>query len=606
MRTRSSKPRSWKKRRKKKRSKKDFVSKQNPSQTNFLILIGIFVSALCLRVIYLWQYHQSPYWDLLFLDPESHQRMAMRILSGLGLGNRSYFRSPAYFYLLALLEYLGRDSLRLWLPRLFQAIIGSLTAALAGLFAFRISDKRWVMALTGLIVACFWQAIYFDAELLITTSATFLNLLALYLLSIKAEKSNRWLIAAGLISGIAIIFRPNFILFSTTIFIWWLFKKKYRQALTLIIFTAIPVLPFTLRNFIVAKDFVLIASQDGINFWIGNNPNADGRTVTLPLFRRELDGEFLNRMKDDPWFREDVWLVATYLAEKELGHPVKEGEMSRFWFKKTFKEMANSPVRSMKLFLKKCYFLIDKTTVSNDRDEEYHQEQIPILRALGKIHIGYIIPLALLGIILGFWNEKSRWVSSYIFVYGFSIALFFVVSRYRMKMFPEIAILAAIAISRMIDFIRQKKWISVILGIVLLVFFGWLSNAHLVKWNPRPIKSSMRYNLGLAMLEKGRFEEAVAVLEDTIKIKPEYPEAQLALANALALSGKPKQSVAHYQTAIELAPDFAEAHYNFGLTLLHLQHGEQAYDHLLTAHQLKPELFPTPETVLEKLIQKKN
>ena len=576
---------------------------KNPENTRLIIFLffGIFSFALALRLIYLRQYYQSPYWDLLFLDPESHQRMAERILSGIGMGNRSYFRSPAYFYLLAGLEYLARGGF--WSPRIFQALLGSLTAALSGLFAFRITGKRWVMAVSGLIVSCFWLSVYFDGELLLTTSATFLNLLALYLLSFKAEKGLKWIALTGIISGLAIIFRPNFLLFSLAVFIWWIWKKQYQKALILILFTALPMLPITMRNLMVAKDFVPIASQDGINFWIGNSPSADGRTVILPLFRRDVDGEFLSRMRDDPWFREDVWLIATYAAEKELGHPVMEGEVSRFWMGKTLKEMLHSPGRAAKLFLKKGYFLIDKTTVSNDRDEEYHRDQIPILRWLGKFHLGWIMPLALLGIVLSLQDRKSRFLILYVLVYGFSIALFFVVSRYRMKLFPELAILAGVALDRLVDWTRNKKWGWILIGLILGAFFAWLSNAQLVSWNSRPLRSSMRFNLGMAMLEKGRFREAIPVLEDTLAIKPNYPEAQLALANALALSGSADESVRHFQDALYYAPDFAEAHYNFGLTLIQLKRGQEAYDQLLMAHQLKPEMFPAPEQVLEKLLK---
>ena len=197
-------------------------------------------------------------------------------------------------------------------------------------------------------------------------------------------------------------------------------------------------------------------------------------------------------------------------------------------------------------------------------------------------------------------DKKSRYLVLYVLVYGFSIALFFVISRYRMKLFPELAVLAGIALSRSADWARNKKWARLLAGFLLLAFFSWLANARLLSWNDRPLRSSMRFNLGMAMIQKGRFAEAVPVLEDTIAIKPSYPEAQLALANALALTGRAEESIRHYQEALFYDPDFADADYNFGITLLHLNRPNQAYDHLLRAHQLKPELFPAPEQVLEK------
>ena len=576
-----------------------------------VILVFVFLAALALRLIYLYQYYHSPFWDLLFLDTESHQRMAERLLKGLGLGTRAYFRSPAYFYLLAGLEYLGAGSL--WAPRIFQSVLGSLSAALSGLFAFRLTRKRWAALLSGLIVSCFWLSIYFDGELLVESSACFLNLLALFLLARNEEPGTRngrgglALVAlSGAVMGLASIFRPNFLLFAVGVLGYWLWKKWYRQFAFLAIFLAIPILPLFIRNLVVAKDPVLVASQDGINFWAGNGPSADGRTVILPYMRFQMPGDFLARSKDEPWFREDVWLVSVYGAEQSLGRPVKESEVSSYWMKETLREMASSPGRAFKLLLKKCYFLVSKTVVSNNRDLNYHRDHIPILSWLGDFHLGIIWPFALLGLALGFFEPKNRCLVLYFFLYGASVALFFVTSRYEMPLFPALSILVSIGLARLMEYIKEKRWLNAVIAVILLAAFAWLSNARLVKWNDRPLRAGMRLNLGLAMMEKGRFADAARTLAEAVEIKPSSVEAQLALANALAFSGQPGESLKHYQAALFFEPDFAEAHYDFGLTLLHLNQPESAYDHLLEAHQLKPEIFPAPEKVLEKLLQKKD
>lgn len=583
----------------------------------------MFAAGLALRLIYLYQYSRSPFWDLLFLDTESHQRMAERILNGLGLGSRAYFRSPAYFYLLAALEYIGNRSL--WPPRIFQSVTGSLTAVLAALFAFRLTGKRWAAALAGLIVAGFWLSIYFDGELLIENSSCFINLLAVYLLTRNGEPASaRFLHSSitakdekasagrretgnvntalsGLVMGIAAIFRPNFLLFALGIFLIWLLRGKWRQALVLGIFIALPVLPITVRNLVVAKDPVLIASQDGINFWIGNGPSADGRTVILPYSRSQLDGDFLAAMKDDPWFREDVWLVALYAAEKNRGRKLKDGEVSRYWMQTTLREMSRSPARSLKLLLKKSCFLVSSTVVSNNRDLNYHRDQIPLLSALGWLHLGIIWPAALLGMLLGLADKKNRCLILYVILYGASVVLFFVTTRYEAPLFPALAIFAAAGLARLGEIFRGGKIAAAAGALILLAGFAWLSNSEAVKWNDRPLAAAMRYNLGVAMIAKGGYQESLEPLRAALEIKPDYAEAHLALANALALAGKPEESIKHYREALFYQPGFAEAHYNFGLTLLKLNRPEQAYDQFQNAHNLKPALFPTPEQALETL-----
>lgn len=575
-----------------------------------LILIFVFLAALALRLIYLYQYYHSPFWDLLFLDTESHQRMAQRILNGQGLGTRACFRSPAYFYLLAGLEYLGHGSL--WAPRIFQSVLGSISASLAGLLAFRLTGKRWAALLAGLALACFWLSIYFDGELLIESSACFLNLLALLLLTRNEEpaagnQDNRSLpliISTGAVMGLASIFRPNFLLFAIGILAVWLWKKRFRQLIILTICTALPVLPISLRNLVVAKDPVLIASQDGINFWVGNGPLADGRSVILPYMRFQLPGEFLARMKSDPWFKEDVWLVSVYGAEQALARPLKESEVSSYWMRESFREMASSPRRTFRLLLKKCLFLVSSTVVSNNRDLNYHREQIPLLSLLGKFHLGIIWPFALLGLALGFFDPKNHNLVLYFFLYGASVVLFFVTSRYLMPLLPALSVLAALGLAKLGEYLKQKRWLNAVIAVILLAAFAWLSNARLVKWNDRPLRAGMRLNLGLAMSEKGRFADAAKTLAEAVEIKPSSAEARLALANALALSGRPEESLKHYQAALFFEPELAEAHYDLGLTLLKLHQPESAYDHFAQAHQLKPEIFPAPEKVLEKLLQK--
>jgi len=528
--------------------------------------------------------------------------MAERIINHQGLGSRAYFRSPSYFYLLAFLEYLSGGSF--WAVRIFQSIVGSFTAMLAGFFAYRLTGRKWAAAISGLIVSCFWLSIYFDGELVFESMACFLNLLALYLLTFRSEKGRANVALSGFALGLAAIFRPNFLLFIAGVFGYWLYKKRYRDLAILAVCASILILPITIRNLVVAKDPVLIASQDGINFWAGNNLEADGRMVILPETRYQLDGEFLKRFKDDPWFREDVWLISVYNPEKAAGRPVKESEVSRYWMTTTFNEIAGDPGRWLKLMLKKCYFLVSRTTVSNNRDLDYHREQIPILSALGYFHLGIIMPVALLGILLGVREKKNLYLVLYFFLYGASVVLFFVTSRYMIPLFPALAVLAAVAVSQIIFLAKNKKWAWLAASLVLVAVFAFLSNSRLVKWNDRPLRSGMRYNLGMAMMARGRFEQAIKPLKESVEIKPSWPEANLALANALALSGKPQLSVRYYQDALFYSENFAEAHYDFGLTLIKLRQPEQAYDHLLEAHQIKPELFPTPEQVLESLSKK--
>ena len=536
---------------------------------------------------------------MLFLDPASYQKMAERILAGAGLGNRAYIRTPGYFYLLAFLEWLGKGSL--WSPRIFQAFIDALSCGLVGIFAFQLSKRAWVGAISGLISACYWLGIYFPGELLITTSICFLNLLLIFCLSFSSLEKTRNLVLLGLLSALSAMLRPNILLFVLAVFLWWLVRKKYRQALVYLSVVWLGIMPALVRNLVVAKDPVLISSQAGINFWIGNNPGADGRSVVLPIKRRQVEAGFLKKMQDQLWFEETIWLVSVYLAEKETGRELKEGQVNHFWLKKTLGEIKSELFPWLKLFLKKIYYLIDKTEVSNNRDLKSHCQKIPLLRILEHFHLGWFLPLGIFGFLLCLFKPEFRYLNLYLIFYALSVVLFFVNSRYRMPLIYPLAIYSGLGAERLLGLIQERRKFFLGGGLAILGVLYFLSNYPLVQWNDASLRSALHYNLGLELAKKGQYEQAIKELKTVVQLKPDFPEAYLILANIYAGRREYQNARWYYSRALTLAPDYAVAHYNLGLCLLSLRKPAEAYDHLLQAHLLAPELFPAPEKVLEKL-----
>ena len=71
-------------------------------------------------------------------------------------------------------------------------------------------------------------------------------------------------------------------------------------------------------------------------------------------------------------------------------------------------------------------------------------------------------------------------------------------------------------------------------------------------------------NLGNALKEQGKLDEAVACYRRALELKPDFAEAHNNLGIALKDQGKLDEAVACYRRALELKPDFAEAHDNLG------------------------------------------
>src|SRR5262249_32660444 len=76
-----------------------------------------------------------------------------------------------------------------------------------------------------------------------------------------------------------------------------------------------------------------------------------------------------------------------------------------------------------------------------------------------------------------------------------------------------------------------------------------------------------RLNLGMALLDKGALDEAIAEFRAAIHIKKDYAGAHNSLGNALTAKGQLAQAIAEFQESLRLKKDVAGVHYNLGTAL---------------------------------------
>jgi tetratricopeptide (TPR) repeat protein/serine/threonine protein kinase len=103
----------------------------------------------------------------------------------------------------------------------------------------------------------------------------------------------------------------------------------------------------------------------------------------------------------------------------------------------------------------------------------------------------------------------------------------------------------------------------------------------------RPESPGTHYNLGNALADKGRLDEAIAAFREAIRLKKDYAEAHCNLGNALAAKGRLDDAIAEYRQAIDLKKDFAEAHCNLGSALRAKGRPEEAIEEYRQAIHLK-------------------
>ncbi len=74
-------------------------------------------------------------------------------------------------------------------------------------------------------------------------------------------------------------------------------------------------------------------------------------------------------------------------------------------------------------------------------------------------------------------------------------------------------------------------------------------------------------NLGAALQQTGRLQEAIGQYEQALRIEPDDAEVHVNLGSALSLAGRFAEGIAQYEQALRIKPDDAKTYYNLGLTL---------------------------------------
>jgi Flp pilus assembly protein TadD len=106
----------------------------------------------------------------------------------------------------------------------------------------------------------------------------------------------------------------------------------------------------------------------------------------------------------------------------------------------------------------------------------------------------------------------------------------------------------------------------------------------------RPRSSAAYNNLGLALSQQGKSEEAIAEFREALRLRSELPGVRINLGNALQDQGKLEEAIAEYRQALRLKPDYPEAHFNLGNALQKQGKLEEAIAEHRAALRLKPDL----------------
>src|SRR4029453_1335514 len=132
------------------------------SQFGWSAAAAIFVVALAVRLIHVWQIRNAPFFSVLMGDSRAYDEWAQQLAAGDWLGRDVFYQAPLYPYFLGIVHRVaGRD---LFLVRRLQAAIGSASCVLLA-YAVRRILSNTAGAVAGFMLALWAPAIFFDGLL---------------------------------------------------------------------------------------------------------------------------------------------------------------------------------------------------------------------------------------------------------------------------------------------------------------------------------------------------------------------------------------------------------------------------------------------------------
>lgn len=533
-----------------------------------ILLIGILI-----RLIYLWQYSSLPQWEQLTIDNNFHHNWALSILSGNILGDTTYFRAPFYiFYLAAIYKIFG---ISLWAVRLFGIIPGIIAVYFTYLLGKRVFHKE-VGYIAAALHAIYPIMYYFESELLLDPLFMLLMEISIYyFIKWWDEKSWAAIGISGLFMSLAAITRPTSLIIVPIILIVLFFasRKKLHAIMYIMIFlfgTSVFILPVFVRNIKIARDPVLIASQGGINLYLGNNDAADGISSVMP----EPYG-FNWRIKQ-----------ITFDAERDVKRKLKPGEVSTYWTKKAWAWIKGNPGQFLTLYLKKLYHNISNREISNNRYLDIFFKKVPIIR-YNYLSFGIIFSLAVVALFLTVReNKKVLFIFFMVLLYILVTSLFFFSSRFRLPLIPYYIVLASYTLY--ILRIKLKTNIKSALFLIGVILVIGLFSFYPVVALPKGDASRYITSQGLYFASQGENAKALQYFKKAKEVDPNAPEINMNIGAMFLELGNPDSALYYSRLEKEAYPRRYQASINIASVLFTQKKYHKAMSELRDALKICP------------------
>lgn len=538
--------------------------------------LGLVLSlAAILRLAHWAAVRDAPFFSRLAMDSQEYDRWARAIAAGDWLGTEPFFQAPLYPYLLATVYRLGGSLDAVYLLQIAAAVAGLWALARAGR---ELGGERLgvVAAALGALYQPFW---FYDVQLLKESWAvTLVSFLLWALLVARRRGEARFWLVAGALGGCLALLRENFLLV-----VPFLLPLAFRRAegwrpgalraLALVAGLWLPLAPVAARNAALGGGFLPTTSQGGVNFWIGNNPEADG------TYRPLTPGRQIPRLERREPER---------LAELATGRELSAGEVSRWWLARALEWARAEPARFARLQLRKLGLYWSGYEWPDAVDYYWTKTLSPPLRLPLLEFLGAALLAAAGALVVVEERRVGTWAPVLLFELGWmlSTVAFFLFSRYRLPAVPGLLLLAALPVLWVFDRARAGARVSAAFG--ALAFVAAWAAPHLLDYSPRA--ALVEYNLGRLYEEAGDVLFATTYYQAALRSDPGAFLPAMNLGNLAARSRSYDAARGWFERAIAAEPRSPEAWSNLGGARLALGDLDGAAAALDRALELDPGL----------------
>ncbi len=327
--------------------------------------------------------------------------------------------------------------------------------------------------------------------------------------------------------------------------------------------------PAWLHNYFIAKDPVLLSAHGGLNFWMGNNPDATG----YPKIPSGLSAGQEGLLRD-----------SITRAEEAAGHKLKRSEVSKYWSAKAdawVRENRSAWVALIGVKLRNFWNAFQYDDLS----------EITLLRDEGVLtpglSFGIVAAFGLPGMFTAAWRfPRARWVAAAVLLHMCALVPVFITERYRLCAVPGLMVFAAFMVVEIWRIFLAARWLAA--GAMFAALGG---STWFVSWPQRDpgLWALDPFNTGLKVLRAGNLELATTKLERALRLAPNNAEVNFGIGNLRFAKGELELARYSYRRAIELDPRHAGAWTNLGHLEARDRHWEAAERFLHTAIELDPD-----------------